>query len=114
MICQADSEGEVPIREQTCERVKFAVANASLITGQVTLFTLTVAWIPASRTDGFFLPTEVILISFRLSLEKHVSINRPLAFGEGCHDIATIDVIDSMNGRLKALAITSFPASSGE
>lgn len=114
MICKVDPEGEVPICEQTCERVKFAVANGSLITGQVTVFPLTVAWIPDSRTDGFFHQAEVILISNRPSLEKHGSINSPLAFGEGCHDIAAIDVIDSMDGRVMALAITSVPASSGE
>lgn len=34
MICQIDPQSEVPIYEQICRHVKFAVANGSLLAGE--------------------------------------------------------------------------------
>lgn len=34
MICQIDPQSEVPIYEQICRQVKFAVANGSLVAGE--------------------------------------------------------------------------------
>lgn len=34
MICQIDPQSKVPIYEQICRHVKFAIANASLIAGE--------------------------------------------------------------------------------
>jgi GntR family transcriptional regulator len=34
VICQIDPQSEVPIYEQICRRVKFAVANGSLVAGE--------------------------------------------------------------------------------